>query len=187
MKNYLRIMSIVLAASFFGAMANISSADPSSGWPHHEMMGGYGQGYGMGQGMMGGYGYGYGMGPGMMGGNGYGMGPGMMGMGNLRALNLNAEQKTKISQLRKEIRTKQWAVMGDMMDAQDKLQELLDADTQDAAAINKQYKAIEDLRRQMVENSVEAHNRINSILTKEQREKSREWEERSFGPMMHGW
>jgi len=176
MKNYLRVMSIILVASFFGAMANLSVADPSSGWPSsmgHEMMGGYGHGYGMGQGMMGGY--------------GYGAGPGMMGWGNFRALNLNAEQKTKIMQIRKEIRAKQWTIMGDMMDAQDKLQELLDADQQDASAINKQYKAIEDLRRQIVENSVEAHNRINSILTKEQREKSREWEERGYGPMMHGW
>jgi len=47
------------------------------------------------------------------------------------------------------MRTKQWAVMGEMMDAQDKLQELYDADKQDLAAINKQYKVIESLRLQM--------------------------------------
>lgn len=81
------------------------------------------------------------------------------------------------------MRAKQWAVMGQMMDAQDRLQELYDADNQDAAAINKQYKVIEDLRSQMVDNSVDAHNRINSILTKERREKFRGWYH-GYGSMM---
>jgi len=177
MKNQLRIFSIVMAASLFGAMANLSAAEPASDW----------QG-GMGPGMMGGYGPGYGMGPGMMGGYGpgYGMGPGMMGWGNYRELNLSADQKSKITQIRQEMRTKQWAVMGEMMDAQDNLQDLYDVDKQDAAAINKQYKEIEDLRRRMVDNAVDAHNRIRSILTKEQREKFRE-SGRGYGPMMLGY
>lgn len=81
------------------------------------------------------------------------------------------------------MRAKQWAVMGQMMDAQDRLQELYDADNQDAAAINKQYKVIEDLRSQMVDNSVDAHNRINSILTKERREKFHGWYH-GYGSMM---
>ena len=178
MSRYLRIISIALAASLFGVMANLSAAEPPSGWQN-----------GMGPGMMEGYGPGYGMGPGMMGGYGpgYGMGHDMMGWGNFRELNLSEDQKTKITQIRHEMRTKQWAVMGEMMDAQDKLQELYDADKQDLAAINKQYKVIESLRLQMVDNSVDAHNRINSILTKEQREKSRGWGGRGYGPMMRGW
>ena len=177
MKNHLRIFRIVLAASLFGVIANLSAAEPESDW----------QG-GMRPGMMGGYGPGYDMGPGMMGGYGpgYGMGHGMMGWGNYRGLNLSDDQKSKITPIRQEMRTKQWALMGEMMDAQDKLQELYDADKQDSAAINKQYKVIEDLRRQMVDNSVDAHNRINSILTKEQREKSRE-RGRGYGPMMRGY
>jgi len=207
MKNFLKIISVVFVATFLGTFANFSSADPSSGWQGGHgpgMMGGYGYGYGMGPGMMGGdgsgsgsgYGYGYGMGPGMMGG--YGMGPGMMGpgmmgqgmlgWGNFRALNLNADQKSKIAHLRREMRTKQWAVMGEMMDAREKLQDLWEADKQDSAAINKQYKVIEDLRRQMVENAVETHNKINSILTKEQREKLHEEQENGYGygRMMRG-
>jgi len=114
------------------------------------------------------------------------MGPGMMGWRNYRELNLGADQKSKISQIRQEMRTKQWAIMGEIMDAQDNLQDLYDVDKQDGAAINKQYKEIEDLRRQMVDNSVDAHNRINGILTKEQREKSRE-SGRGYGPMMLGY
>jgi Spy/CpxP family protein refolding chaperone len=177
MKNHLRIFCIVLAASLFGAIANLSAAEPPSDWQN-----------GMGPGMMGGYGPGYGMGPGMMGGYGpgYGMGPGMMGWGNYRDLNLSADQKSKITQIRQEMRTKQWALMAEMMDAQDNLQDMYDVEKQDEAAINKQYKEIEDLRRKMVDNSVDAHNRINSILTKEQREKSRE-SGRGYGPMMLGY
>jgi Spy/CpxP family protein refolding chaperone len=177
MKNLTRILSIVIAVSLFGVMANLSAAEPPPDWQGN-----------MGPGMMGGYGSGYGMGPGMMGGYGpgYGMGPGMMGWRNYRELNLSADQKSKITQIRQEMRTKQWALMGEMMDAQDSLQDLYDVDKQDAAAINKQYKEIEDLRRRMVDNSVDAHNRINSILTKEQRERLRE-SGRGYGPMMLGY
>jgi Spy/CpxP family protein refolding chaperone len=177
MKSFLRISSVVMAASLFGVVSNLAAADPPSDWPNNMgpgMMGGYGPGYGMGPGMMGGYGPGYG---GMMGGYGpgYGMGPGMRGWGNYRDLNLSAEQESKITQIRQEMRVKQWPLMGQMMDAQDRLQELYDADKQDSAAIDKQYKVVDVLRRQMVDNAVDAHNRINNILTKEQREKSREW------------
>lgn len=183
MKKYLRILSVALAALFFAAGANLAVADPDSRWGGMGpgMMGG--SGYGMGPGMMGGYGQG-GMGPGMMGG--YGMGHGMMGYGNYRDLDLNKDQRNKITQIRKTMRIKQWALMSDMMDAQDNLQELYDVDKQDAAAINKQYKILEDLRRQMVENMVEANNQINAILTKEQREKMRE-RNRGYGPMMWGY
>jgi len=163
MKNHLSIFTIVLAVSMFGAIANVSAAEPESD----------GQST-MGPGMMGGY------------GPGYGMGTGMIGWRNYRGLDLSEDQKSKITPIQKEMRAKQWPLMGEMMDAQDKLQELYDTDKQDSAAINKQYKVIEDLRRQMVDNSVDAHNRINSILTKEQREKLRE-HDRGYGHMRRGY
>ena len=163
MKNHLSIFTIVLAVSMFGAIANVSAAEPESD----------GQST-MGPGMMGGY------------GPGYGMGTGMIGWRNYRGLDLSEDQKSKITPIQKEMRAKQWPLMGELMDAQDKLQELYDTDKQDSAAINKQYKVIEDLRRQMVENSVDAHNRINSILTKEQREKLRE-QDRGYGHMRRGY
>lgn len=171
MKNPLRIFSIVLLASLLSLMADLSVAEPSA-----DCQGGYGMGYGPG----------YGMGPGAMGGYGHGMGPGMMGWDESRGLGLSDEQRSKIRKIHHELRGKQWALMGQMMDARDKLRDLYDAETQDAAAINKQYQAIDDLRKQMVDNSVDAHNRVNAILTKEQREKARDWG-RGYGPMMHGY
>jgi len=181
MKNYMRIFSIVMATVMLGAFANVAAADAD--YDCHGMGPGMMGGYGMGHGMMGDYGPGYGMGPGMMGG---GHGYGMMGRGDYRGLNLNSDQQTKITQIHRAMRTKQMALMAEMMDAQDKLQDLYDADKQDAAAINKQYKAIEDLRRQMVDNAVDAHNRIDALLTKEQREQFRDWG-RGHGPMMRGY
>ena len=143
--------------------------------------------YGMGRGMMGGYGPGYGMGPGMMDGYGpgYGMGPGMGGWNSYGGLDLTADQRAKISRIQHDLRTKHWALMGKMMDARYRLQELYDAEKPDSAAINQQYKEMEDLRRQMVDLSIEARNQINAILTNEQRQKlsARDRE----GPMMWGW
>lgn len=158
MRNYLRIFSIVIVVCTLGMTANLAAADPDRG---------------MERGMMGDR-------------HGYGMGPGMMGREIFRGLNLSSDQKSKVSKIRKAVRAKHMELMDEMMDAQDKLQELYDADKLDAAAISKQHKVVEDLRRQMVESSVDAHNQISDILTKEQRDKLRE-RRREYGPMMWGY
>jgi len=145
------------------------------------MMGGHGMmgGYGMGHGMLGGYGMGpgmlggYGMGPGMMGG--YGMGPGMMGgygMGRWGLSDLSAEQRTQLAKIRDETRKKNWEVMGRMMDEQNKLSDLYDAPKRDSTAISNAHKKISELQRRMYETSADAHKRIESVLTQEQKEKS---------------
>jgi len=210
MKNYLQVFGMLIAAFIFGIAANPAVGQPGPGGPNGMgpgMMGGYGGpgagngpvprggyggpgfgmgpgmmgGYGMGAGMMGGHGGSYGMGAGMMGG--YGGGYGMMGPGNFGGLNLSADQKAKVTQIQRDARRKMWSLMGRMMESQYALQDLYDADKQDAAAINRQFKELEDMRRQMVESSVDMHNRINEILTKEQREQTRGWG-RGYGPMM---
>ena len=153
----------------------------------HGMMGG---GYGYGPGMMGeGYGYGpgmmggYGMGPGTMGGYGHGgwMGHGMMmgeyGMGPLSQLNLSKEQQEKIGKIQNDARKKNWDTMGKMMDEQYKLRELYYADKRDSKAITNQYNKISDLQRQMMESSLDTQNKIEALLTKEQKEKIR-----GYGP-----
>lgn len=138
------------------------------------MMGGQGMspgmmgGYGMGSGMMGGYG----MGPGMMGG--YGMGPGMMGGYGAGAWgpdipDLTSEQRTKIAAAQKEFRQKQWALMEKMHE------DSLSGNTSrggkfDEQAARKAYDATAAIHKQMFENSLEAHKRIDGILTPQQRE-----------------
>jgi Spy/CpxP family protein refolding chaperone len=143
------------------------------------MGGGWGMGYGMGPGM-GGYGMGpgmggYGMGPGMMGG-GYGMGHGMMGggwgMGPQGLSDLTAEQRTQIAKIRDETRKKHWELMGKVMDEQARLQDLYDAPKRDSDAISNAHKKISELQRRMYEDAADAHKRMESVLTKEQQEKS---------------
>ncbi len=145
------------------------------------MMGGYGPGmmgnYGPGRGGYGAGAGGYGpgmMGGGMMGGYGHGYGRGgMMGLGPLQALDLSNEQLSKINQIQDETRRRNWGVMGKLIDEQSHMRDLFLADKRDPAAIGKQAMKIADLRRQMLEASVDAHNRVEALLNKEQKEQLR--------------
>lgn len=147
------------------------------------MMGGYGPGYGPGYGQ----GYGPGYGPGMMGGygrggmmGGYG-GGGMMGYGGpLHLLDLNEQQLAKINQIQDETRRKNWSVMGKLQDERAHMRDLFSADKRDPAAIGKQAMKIAELRRQLLEASVEAHNRIEALLTKEQKDQLRSYRRRGW-------
>ncbi len=157
---------------------------PPAGYRMGPGMMGYGPGYGpgggygyrMGPGMMGGYGPGYGMGPGMMGGygRGYGMGLGMMG-DPLGALDLTDAQRAQINKIQDETRRKNWDVLGKMQDERAKLRDAYASGTADRAAILDAYKRIGDLRLQRIENGLDARERIEGVLTKEQREQLRRW------------
>lgn len=172
-----KLITAAIAAAIF------ATAAWAQGGPG--MMGGYGPGdygpgYGMGPGMMGGYGYGsggYGMGPGMMGGygygpGGYGMGPGMMwgyGPGGYNPLKLSDEQRAKIADIQNDVSRKQWALMSSMHE----LRFSRRAEAPSDAEARKLYQASADLRKQMFENSLDARKRIDTVLTKEQREQLR--------------
>jgi protein CpxP len=166
------------------------------------MMGqGYGpgmMGQGYGPGMMGqGYGpgmMGQGYGPGMMGqGMGPGMvGPGMMGhgcptgmMGGMMgrgmmyginpygALNLSAEQRAKIADIREGLWRKRWDLMGKMHEQRYYMRRLMGGAVADEASARKAYQAVAEARKQMFEAMLEARKQIDSVLTKEQREQLR--------------
>lgn len=160
----------------------------------------------MGPGMMGGWGMGSGMmdgrsmGPGMMGmgrnmmwddwddwddrhmgrgmmGRGM-MGPGMMGgYGYGPALDLTEQQQAKIAQIQEDFRKKQWDLAAKTDAEYAKLNEIYYSGKRDPAVIDSQYKKIYDLRRQLVQASLDAQNRIDAVLTKEQQERLR-----GYGP-----
>jgi len=116
-----------------------------------------GQGYGMGPGMMGGgYGPGQGMGPGMMGG----YGPGYA------ALDLTDEQRKKIDAIQEEVWSKQGELMGRMHAQSYRMHDFGKAD--DAAA-RKAFDEMATAHKQMFETRLEAHKRIDAVLTPEQR------------------
>lgn len=152
------------------------------------MGGGYGPGM-SGPGMMGG---GYGMGQGMMGG-GAGMGPGMMGFtgggpgmtdGPFASLDLTNEQRDKLAKIRSDQRKRQWDTMGKMMDEQERLNELYATDTPDPKQVGAVYGNIGKLQQQMAESRAEAWNRMQSVLTPEQKEQFKQ--SRRGGPPSRG-
>jgi Spy/CpxP family protein refolding chaperone len=134
---------------------------------------------GYGPGMMGGYG------PGMMGSYGRGgmmggmMGPygreGMMGLGPLQALDLDEQQIGKVNQIRDELRRRSWNALGKLQDEQAQMRDLLLAEKRDPAAIGKQSMKIAELRRQLLEAQIDAHNRIEALLSKEQKAQLRSY------------
>lgn len=125
---------------------------------------------GMGCGMMGGMGGG--MGGSMMGGMGKG---GMFGVplgvtGPLAHLNLSADQKNAILKIQDDLRRKQYETRGKMLNEQVKLRDLHLADKRDRNAIVAQYRKLGELRGQMVESSLDAQDKIETVLTKEQKD-----------------
>ena len=140
------------------------------------MMGGYGPGYGMGPGvmgpgMMGGYGQGYGMGPGMLGGM---MGPGMMGGGGmdygmLYQLNLSSDQWSKVNAIHEDLAKKVWELGGKAQEEAFKLRNLMSTENRDRHAISNQYKKLQEVRLQSFQTRLDARERIDAVLTKEQK------------------
>ncbi|HMA30670.1 MAG TPA: Spy/CpxP family protein refolding chaperone [Casimicrobiaceae bacterium] len=144
---------------------------------------------GAGPGMMRGYGagapadcYHYRGGPGAWGGGpgamrGYGAGPGWgPGSGGpLSQLDLSADQEQKIAGIHEDLRRKTWDTMGQLQSERFKLRSLYMADKPDPNAIADQEKKVDELRRTMIKARVEASNQMRAVLTKEQRERLREY------------
>jgi Spy/CpxP family protein refolding chaperone len=140
--------------------------------------GGYGPGAGMGAGMMGGMGPGMmggGMGPGMTGGMGSGMMGGGMGFMALRYLDLNDQQRAQANRIHDDLRRKNWDLLGRTQDETAKLRDLYSAEKFDRAAVTAAYKRLGELRQARIENSLEAHEKLDAILTPEQRKALRRW------------
>lgn len=129
-------------------------------------------GGGMMQGMLMGPGGGMmrGMGRGMMGG-GMLMGPGPGGaMGMMAQLNLDDAQRSEVLRIGDELRRKNWDLAGKQLDEQARLRDAyLAPGKRDRAAIVAAYKRIAELRVQRIANGLEAAEKIEAVLTPEQR------------------
>ena len=87
----------------------------------------------------------------------------------IMSLDLNDEQRSKINKLSDELKHNNWATKGLIMDESAKLRDLYAADKRDPAAIGKEYQKIFDLQRQMIEAMITTQNRVEELLTPEQR------------------
>lgn len=119
---------------------------PAAGW--HRGMGGWGM---MDHG-------------GMMGG----WGPGMMGWGGA-GLKLGSEQRNKLQAIRKDLRDKQFALMDQMHDSMHSAN-FYRGGTFDEQAARRAFEAAEKVHRQMFENMLDAHKRMDAVLTPQQRQ-----------------
>ena len=117
--------------------------------------------------MMGGHDCGH-MG-GMKGGYGAGAMMGSPHADMAMALELSSEQRSGINKLSDELRHNNWAAMGLIMDESATLRDLYGAEKRDPSAIGKVYQKIFDLKRKMIEAAIDNRNRVEGLLTPEQR------------------
>lgn len=172
-----KLTNTLMGLALYGAVAGCVSAHPGHGGPcpygDDCYMGGPGM---MGPGMMG---QGM-MGPGMRSGM---MGPGMMGHGWMgrNVLDLDSSQRKKIRKIQEDLHDKHWEQMGKLNDEYAKLQDLYSADKRDPDKIVRQQQRIDELRRDMLKESIDAQNRMEEVLKPEQKKKWREYSGE------HGW
>jgi len=175
---------IVLGGVLVLTAAPLSSFAHSQQGTGHGMMG---PGQGMRQGMMGMHGMmgpGHcmtGMGHGMMGpghsmmGPGHGMmgsGQGMVGhLGKFAMLDLSDEQRADLTRINDAQRKKHWELMGQMMDNQMQLRDLVATEDRDFEAIGKAYSGILDSKRAMIDFGKEARQQKHAVLTEKQRDR----------------
>lgn len=151
--------------------AMMGPGGPMMGGPGASPRGVYGPWQGMGGGTMGGCGYGPGMGFGGMMGPGM-MGPGMMGVAGpaLAALGLDEAQRNEVVKIGDELRKKRWAVAGQMQDEMAKIRDAAWSGKRDRASILAAHKRMSELGQQQLESSLDAADRIDKVLTPEQRQ-----------------
>jgi len=166
---------------------------PAAGYGMHRgMPGGWSSGCPMGPGMSGwgpgvGMSPGYGMGPAMgMGGGwgtGYGMEPGMPGFGMMgpgigRAQwlpDLDDSQRNRLLDLQEELRARHWEIAGEARKELVRLHSAWRAPKRDREAILAAWQRLGELHRKAVEQSLDAADQMDTILTDSQREELRNW------------
>ncbi|MEE9286864.1 MAG: Spy/CpxP family protein refolding chaperone [Gammaproteobacteria bacterium] len=107
---------------------------------------------------------------------------GMMGMGPLGMLDLSDEQRAKVRKIQDDLRKRHWNTMGKIMDEQSELRELFVSEKRDPKAIGAVYGKIFDYKQQMIEEKIEARNRMHAVLTEEQRKQLKQMRRGMRGP-----
>ena len=183
MKSAFVASAIAAACLSTFAVAQMGPGMMQGQGPGHGMMHGQGAGPGpagqpgcamgggmQGQGMM----HGQGMGRGMKGG--HGMGAGAMDGARwaaLQKLDLSDEQRGKLTAIRRDLQRRNHALMGSMHEVRWQAEDARKSADLDEAAARKSYDAGAAIRKQMFEARLDAHKRIQDVLTKEQREQLR--------------
>lgn len=102
---------------------------------------------------------------GMMGG----YGAGMSRLPLIMSLDLTDDQRSRINKLADALQRSNRAAKGSIMQESAKLRDLYAADKRNPSAIGKVYQKIFDRERKMIEATITTQNRIEEVLTPEQR------------------
>jgi Spy/CpxP family protein refolding chaperone len=102
----------------------------------------------------------------------------MISMGRLDALKLNADQRKKVADLRRELRKNTWDLQRQEIDHREQLGELYSSDKLDVAAIKATYEKLFQVKLKMIEHTLNFKQSLEKVLTKEQLQQ--------FHQMMHG-
>lgn len=181
-KTQMLVFYSLLITLLFSLVSTRVSADDSDDQSQYGYMGKGNMGYGhMGFGQMGMGNMGYGH----MGNMGYGhMGSGQMGMmGNnfMHMLDLSNSQRKSVRNIQRETRTQQLTLHDKLTEHSDELYSLYKADKPNAKKIGNIYKKIFDIKRQQIELRITTKNKAYDVLTKEQKEKLKEWKSSGMG------
>lgn len=111
---------------------------------------------------------------GMMDGSQGGMGMMQGGRaGMMPGVDLSAEQRSQISELRSEHREQQLSRMGNMLDLRDEMHMLMAEQRPDPEAVRELYGRMADLQGEMMADRIRLQNGMQDMLTDEQRDQMR--------------
>lgn len=98
-----------------------------------------------------------------------------LGLGPVYRLDLTDAQRTQVNAISDQLRAKNWATLGKIMDQRARLRDQRGASEPDAKAVKAAVTEIGRLRGEMAEARILAMNQARQLLTKEQREQLDRW------------
>jgi Spy/CpxP family protein refolding chaperone len=93
----------------------------------------------------------------------------------LAGLKLTVDQRNKLTEIERDLKRKQWPLMGSIRELRWKQQDALKATEIDAEALRRNYDEMSALRKQMFDLALEGRKRVEGVLTREQRAQVSEW------------
>jgi Spy/CpxP family protein refolding chaperone len=93
----------------------------------------------------------------------------------LASLKLTADQRHKLTEIDRDLKRKQWKLVGALRELRWKQQDAFKAPEVDVEAVRRNYEDTSALRKQMFDLALEGRKRVEGVLTKEQRVEVSEW------------
>jgi Spy/CpxP family protein refolding chaperone len=93
----------------------------------------------------------------------------------LAGLKLTGDQRNKVTEIERDLKRRQWNLIGSIRELRWKQQDAFRAAELDVDAVRRTYEEISALRKEMFDLAVDGRKRVESILTKEQRVEVSEW------------